>query len=163
FLRPSATRPSQSSSVTCGCRWKYLADALTRAQCSARSGVTPSKARAPSNTSEPSQPAWVRGPKIGTLPSCQSPSKKVQVLDHVAAMGPLPQRASLQCQLQCQGLARRGGPVAQVETVRREQGEGEAVDAEGDAAGVDQLAGRGRDLPGLAEVLAVIVEAHAGG
>src|SRR5438876_7569749 len=48
---------------------------------SSRSGVTPSNARAPSNTIEQSQAAWVRGPMIGTLPSCQSPSKNVQVLD----------------------------------------------------------------------------------
>jgi hypothetical protein len=38
-------------------------------------------ARAPSNTVEPSQAAWVRGPMIGTLPSCHSPSKKVQVCE----------------------------------------------------------------------------------
>ena len=37
--------------------------------------------RAPSNTIEPSQAAWVRGPMMATLPSCQSPSKKVQVAE----------------------------------------------------------------------------------
>jgi len=42
----------------------------TRGQWRSRSGVTPSKARAPSNTVEPSQSPWVRGPMIGTLPSC---------------------------------------------------------------------------------------------
>src|SRR5665213_2101953 len=50
-----------------------------RAQCRSRSGATPSKARAPSNTVEASHAAWVRGPMIGTLPWCQVPSKKVQV------------------------------------------------------------------------------------
>ena len=39
-----------------------LAERLSRAQCLSRSGVTPSKARAPSNTLEPSQKAWVRAP-----------------------------------------------------------------------------------------------------
>ena len=38
-----------------------LADLLTRAQCRSRSGVTPSKARAPSKTEVPSQAPWVRG------------------------------------------------------------------------------------------------------
>src|SRR3712207_566072 len=60
------------------------AEALTRAQCRSRSGVTPSKARAPSNTEEPSQTACVRAPMIGTFPSCQSPSNHVQVRDHSA-------------------------------------------------------------------------------
>ena len=56
-----------------------LAERLTRAQCRSRSGVTPSKARAPSNTLEPSQKAWLRGPRIGLLPSNHSPSRKVWV------------------------------------------------------------------------------------
>ena len=43
--------------------------------------MTPSKARAPSNTLEPSQKAWVRGPMIGLLPSNHSPSRKVKVCD----------------------------------------------------------------------------------
>ena len=64
-----------------------LADALTRAQCRSRSGATPSKARAPSNTMEPSQLAWLRTPMIGTLPSCQSPSKNVQVFDQPLLVG----------------------------------------------------------------------------
>ena len=55
--------------------------------------MTPSKARAPSNTDELSQNAWVRGPMMPILPSCQSPSRKVQVFDHsdlpFAAMGVL--------------------------------------------------------------------------
>src|ERR1700749_2175690 len=54
-----------------------------RAQCRSRSGVTPSKARPPSNTEVPSQAAWVRGPMIGTLPSCQSSSKNVRVFDQL--------------------------------------------------------------------------------
>src|SRR3982751_4546671 len=79
---PSLTRPIQVSGVTIGLRNSFGAESFTRAQCRSRSGVTPSKARAPSNTDEPSQAACVRGPKIATLPSCQSLSKKVQVFDH---------------------------------------------------------------------------------
>ena len=58
-----------------------LAERLSRAQCLSRSGVTPSKARAPSNTLVPSQKACVRGPTIGWLPSSHSPSRKVKVCD----------------------------------------------------------------------------------
>src|SRR5271156_7208706 len=58
-----------------------LAERLTRAQCLSRSGAPPSKARAPSNTLEPSQKAWVRAPTIGWLPSSHSPSRKVKVCD----------------------------------------------------------------------------------
>ena len=46
------------------------------------SGMTPSKARAPSNTEEPSQAACVRGPIIGGLPSSHLPSSHVQVLEY---------------------------------------------------------------------------------
>src|SRR5882672_5449365 len=48
------------------------------------SGVTPSKCRAPSNTVEASQAPCVRGPMIGTLPSCHLPSKNVSVRDQLA-------------------------------------------------------------------------------
>jgi hypothetical protein len=58
-----------------------FAERLRRAQCLSRSGVTPSKARAPSNTLDPSQKAWVRAPTIGRLPSIHSPSRKVNVCD----------------------------------------------------------------------------------
>ena len=74
------------SSGTNAFRKKLSAERLTRAQCRSRSGVTPSKVRAPSNTMEPSQAACVRGPMIGTLPSCQSPSKNVQVFECTAAL-----------------------------------------------------------------------------
>src|SRR5208283_3974819 len=57
------------------------AERLSRAQCLSRSGVTPSKARAPSNTLEASQKAWLRGPRIGRLPSNHSSSRKVKVCD----------------------------------------------------------------------------------
>src|SRR5215475_7771201 len=83
---PSATSPSQVSTVTSGLRKNFRAESLTRAQCRSISGVTPSNARAPSNTDEPSHAACVRGPMIGTLPSCQSPWKNVQVL--VGALRP---------------------------------------------------------------------------
>src|SRR5215472_12144706 len=67
-----------------GLRPNARADALSRWQWRSRSGVTPSKARAPSNTEEPSQKACVRGPATRTLPSCQSASSHVQVSDHFA-------------------------------------------------------------------------------
>ena len=82
---PSCARSIQVSSDTNGFRKKLSADLLTRAQWRSRSGVTPSNVRAPSNTMEPSQAAWVRGPMIGTLPSCQSPSKNVQVFECTGA------------------------------------------------------------------------------
>src|SRR5437660_10544782 len=81
FFILSRASPSQVSVETVGLRKSFAAESLTRAQWSSRSGVTPSNARAPSNTIEQSQAAWVRGPMIGTLPSCHSPSKNVQVLD----------------------------------------------------------------------------------
>src|ERR1700757_1902154 len=58
-----------------------LAERLRRAQCLSRSGATPSKARAPSNTLDASQKPWVRAPTIGALPSSHSPSRKVKVCD----------------------------------------------------------------------------------
>src|SRR5437899_5439830 len=78
--------PSRASWIhvsveTVGLRNNLRAESLTLAQWSARSGVTPSNARAPSKTMEQSQAACVRGPMIGMFPSCQSPSKYVQVLD----------------------------------------------------------------------------------
>src|SRR5579863_929173 len=78
---PSRASWIQVSVETTGFRNIFLAESFTRAQWSSRSGVTPSKARAPSNTSEQSQAAWVRGPMIGTLPSCHLSSKYVQVFD----------------------------------------------------------------------------------
>ena len=50
------------------------AEAISRSQWRSMSGVTPSKARAPSNTIEDIQEAWVIGPRMGGLPSCQAPS-----------------------------------------------------------------------------------------
>src|ERR1700730_2986818 len=76
---PSRASPSQVSASTTGLSLKLIADWLTRAQCRSRSGATPSNARAPSKTVDASHAACVRGPMIGTLPSCQPPSKKVQV------------------------------------------------------------------------------------
>src|SRR6185437_16217468 len=78
---PSRASPSHVSVSTTGFNLKLMADWLTLAQCRSRSGATPSNARAPSNTVEPSHAACVRGPMIGTLPSCQPPSKKVQVCE----------------------------------------------------------------------------------
>src|SRR5450759_3235714 len=78
---PSCVRPSQVSAETVGLRCMVAAEALTRAQCRSRSGETPSKVRAPSNTEEHNQAACERTPMIGILPSCQSPLYKVQVFD----------------------------------------------------------------------------------
>src|SRR6476659_10651392 len=83
---PSRVSRIHSSTATIGLRNIVLAEALTRAQCRSRSGALPSNARAPSNTEEPSQIAWVRAPQSGTLPSRHSPSKNVQVCDHAAAI-----------------------------------------------------------------------------
>src|SRR5947209_11248915 len=93
---PSRASRTQVSTETVGFKKSFAAESLTRAQWSSRSGVTPSNARAPSNTIEQSQAAWVRGPIIGTLPSCHSPSKNVQVLDQLPAVdnGLLPNSAS---------------------------------------------------------------------
>jgi hypothetical protein len=60
------------------------AERLTRAMWRSRSGARPSKMRAPSNTEEPSQLAWDRGPMIGGLPSCQSPLNHVHVFEYQA-------------------------------------------------------------------------------
>src|SRR3982074_3167184 len=84
---PSRASFTQDSVETVGLRNSFFAESFTRAQCSSRSGVTPSKARAPSNTTEQSQAACVRGPHIRTLPSCQASSKNVHVLDHSFAAG----------------------------------------------------------------------------
>src|SRR5215813_3410853 len=83
-FKPSLTKAMIASTDCVALRPSAPADALRRSQCRSRSGVTPSKARAPSNTEEPSQNACVRGPATSTLPSCQSPSSHVQVSDHVA-------------------------------------------------------------------------------
>src|ERR1700686_1329017 len=79
FFMPSFANPIQVSVETVGFRNSFRAESFTRAQWRSRSGVTPSKARAPSNTTEHSHAAWVRGPIIGILPSCHSLSKKVTV------------------------------------------------------------------------------------
>src|SRR6516165_9765034 len=78
---PSLAISSIASTLIVGLRHMDVAERLSRAQCLLRSGVTPSKARAPSNTLEPSQKACVRGPMNGRLPSSHSPSRKVKVCD----------------------------------------------------------------------------------
>src|SRR5271169_4698187 len=80
-VNPSRASLTQVSAETTGFRNSLAAEALTRAQWRSRSGETPSKCRAPSNTTEQSHAACVRGPMIGTFPSCQAPSKNVQVFD----------------------------------------------------------------------------------
>src|SRR5665213_279137 len=90
---PSRVSPAQVSGVTIGNRCMALAEALTRAQCKSRSGVTPSKVRAPSNTEDENSAACERVPMIGILPSRQSPSWKVQVFDQfcpIAIRKPFP-------------------------------------------------------------------------
>src|ERR1700722_16605858 len=78
---PSRASLIQVSVETVGLRKSLAADSFTRAQWSSRSGATPSKYRAPSKTMEQSHAACVRGPMMGTFPSCHESSKKVQVLD----------------------------------------------------------------------------------
>jgi hypothetical protein len=56
-LTPSLASSTIASSLIEGFSHMVLADRLTRAQWRSRSGVTPSNARAPSNTLEPSQNA----------------------------------------------------------------------------------------------------------
>src|SRR6202521_306689 len=78
---PSRASATQTALSATGLSLKLNADRLTRAQCAARSGATPSNARAPSNTVDASHAPCVRGPMIATLPSYQPPSKKVQVCE----------------------------------------------------------------------------------
>ena len=59
--------------------------------------MTPSNRRAPSNTVEAIQAAWVRGPIRATLPSRQAPSTNVQVSEcaaRVAMMSAMPSLAA---------------------------------------------------------------------
>src|SRR6202453_2156637 len=65
--------------------------------------------------------------------------------------------------LESQRLPSRRRPFLEIEAVIGEQRHGQAIDAERDAAGMSQLTIVVTDAPHLAEVLAVIVEAHAGG
>ena len=54
-------------------------------------------------------------------------------------------------------------PRLDIETVGPEQGDRQPVHAEGDAGGMRRRAGLIVDAPGRAEMVAMIVEAHAGG
>src|SRR5262249_153053 len=92
------------------------AEALRRSQWRSRSGVTPSKARAPSKTEEPSQKACVRGPATRTLPSCQSPSSHVQVSDHFAIRAFLLMSGCRSRLLMAQKLAQHYGAIATIAT-----------------------------------------------
>ena len=76
---PSRASSIQRSVATTGSRPKAVAERFTRAQCASKSGKRPPMRRAPSKTVEASHAPWVRGPMMATLPSCHSPSKKVQV------------------------------------------------------------------------------------
>src|SRR3546814_17652412 len=73
--RPSCAISIISPAVYTAFRPKLSAERTRRAQCLSRSGVTPSKARAPSTTTEAIQAAWVIGPMIGGLPSSHLPSR----------------------------------------------------------------------------------------
>src|SRR3954447_23179270 len=64
--------------------------------------------------------------------------------------------------LQAHDLPHLGGPGGRIGAVGVEHGDSQAVHAEGDAAGVGRLAIGVLDIPGRAEMLAVIIEAHAG-
>ncbi len=85
FARPSREMAVSSSAETGGMSPMRSADSTQRAQCRSRSGATPSKARAPSNTIEPSQVAWSATPRIGKFPSCQSSLNQVQIAPPIAA------------------------------------------------------------------------------
>src|SRR5689334_397299 len=63
--------------------------------------------------------------------------------------------------LQRQRLANRRRPAREVEPVCCEQRERQPIDAEGDATGMRHVAGGGAQVPGQAEMVAMIVEAHA--
>src|SRR5580704_17605673 len=65
--------------------------------------------------------------------------------------------------LERQSLPSRRRPLLEIEAVIGEQRHGQAIDAERDAAGMRELAIVVPDAPHLADVLAVVVEAHAGG
>src|SRR5271163_4544354 len=80
---PSRVSSAIASMLMVGFNHIVFAELLRRARCRSRSGVTPSKARAPSNTLEPSQKACVRAPIKGWLPSSHSPSRNVKVCDQV--------------------------------------------------------------------------------
>src|SRR5215469_18406325 len=65
--------------------------------------------------------------------------------------------------LERQRLARARRPSLDIESVRREEGKRQAIHAEGGAARMRHLAGLGAQAPFRAEMIAVIVETHAGG
>jgi len=65
--------------------------------------------------------------------------------------------------LESQSLPSRRRPLLEIEAVIGEQRHGQAIDAERDAAGMSQLVVVVTNAPHLAEVLAVIVKAHARG
>src|SRR4029079_4158001 len=68
---------------------------------------------------------------------------------------------SAENQSERQRLARLLGPGPQLQPVRSKQRKPQAIDAEGDAAGVSDRAGVGAQTPFAAEMIAMIVEAHA--
>src|ERR1700676_1527640 len=115
-----------------GLRKNVAAEWFTRAQGRSRAGIPPSNARAPSNTIEPSQQAWVRGPMIRTSPACQSFSKNVQVAESptLARCGPdmVRSRAAGTNILERQRLAGARRPGRDIEAVGGEERERQAID-----------------------------------
>src|SRR5579863_7059742 len=65
--------------------------------------------------------------------------------------------------LQTQQLTYWSGPRREVRAVGVEHRNREPIHPEGNAAGMRRRAGHVLDVPGQAEMVAVIVEAHAGG
>src|SRR6185437_15113316 len=65
--------------------------------------------------------------------------------------------------LKLEGLPDRGRPPGEVSAVGMEHGDREAIHAERDTAGMGGLAAGIPDVPGQAKMVAVIIEAHAGG
>ena len=63
--------------------------------------------------------------------------------------------------LEVQHLPHRGRPLCDICAVGMEHGHGEAVHSEGNAAGMRRLTRRIDDIPGGAEMVAMIIETHA--
>src|SRR5450432_2632889 len=140
-----------------GLRKNVAAEWLTRAQCRSRSGMTPSKARAPSNTIEPSQQAWVRGPMMRTSPACQSSSKNVQVAESPTLARCSPDMAfsrAVETSLERQRLAGVCRPGREIEPVGGEQRQRQTIDPERGAAGMRHLVGLGAQAPLHSEMIA---------
>jgi hypothetical protein len=73
FATPSTTSASIWSTDSGQVMPSFSLDAITRCRCGRRSGRWPRKARAPSNTEEPSHTLWSIAPNSGVFPSVHWP------------------------------------------------------------------------------------------